>query len=60
MSIFILDEVNFFKRIHLEDTTQIYLNKLKDKMKRRIITKNEENKMNIEEDSNGNQNEKQN
>jgi len=60
MSIFILDEVNFFKRIHLEDTTQIYLNKLKDKMKRKIITKNEENKMNIEEDSNGNQNEKQN
>jgi hypothetical protein len=45
--------VNFFKRIELSDEMESYLNKLKNKIKKKFVKKTEEEeKMNIDEESN--------
>ena len=45
--------MNFFKRIELSDEMESYLNKLKNKIKKKFVKKTEEEeKMNIDEESN--------
>ena len=45
--------MNFFKRIELSDEMENYLNKLKNKIKKKFVKKTEEEeKMNIDEESN--------
>ena len=47
-----LDDVNFFKRIKLEESTENYLTRLKNKLKNKNEFKNENNKMSVEEETN--------